>query len=577
MTPAPCTKVVLAGNPNVGKSLIFSRLTGVNVISANYPGTTVITKTGRCCYNDRDYEIVDVPGLYSLDTLSTAEQSVCALLDEAAIIINIIDATTLERNLTLTLQLLRINKPMVVCLNIWDETKHKGIAIDVALLEQILGVPVVATSAKSGQGVSDLVSSLSRARTGSLSENSADTWQLIGSIVTMVQKLSHRHHTFLERLSEITLHPLGGPVTALFILAATFTLVRIIGEGLINGVMEPLYTHFYHPLLMKAIMLVPVDFLRDLLIGFSSDPLQSFGILTTGVYIAVVLVFPYFFAFYLLFGLFEDFGYLPRLAVVLDSLFHRLGLHGYSSIPVMLGLGCKVPALLATRTLAGRREKVLTIMLVMMCAPCLPQSAMIFSMGMHYGAVPVMAIFATLFLLSIIMNLAINRLMPGETSELFMEIPGYRIPSLRIMTRKLWTRIVEYTVEVFPMIVVGVCIIHVLDALHILNAISLTLGRPIAWLLGLPREIASVMLLGFLRKDVSIALLAPFNLSAYQFVIASIFMALYLPCIAAFFTLLKEVKLRATIKITGLVFCSALLVGSLLHGIITVVRLAGGG
>jgi ferrous iron transport protein B len=576
MTPVPCTKVVLAGNPNVGKSLIFSRLTGVNVITANYPGTTVITKIGRCSYNGRDYEIVDMPGLYSLDVFSTAEQSLSALLDGAGIILNIIDATTLERNLTLTLQLLRINKPMAVCLNIWDETTHKGIAIDVAQLERILGVPVVAASAKSGQGINDLVSSLSRARVSSYSGNTTDTWQTIGSIVTKVQKLSHRHHTFIERLSEITLHPFGGPITALCVLLTTFALVRMIGEVLINGVMEPLFTRYYHPFLMKAMEFIPVDFIRDLLTGLSSDPLQSFGILTTGVYIAVVLVFPYFFAFYLLFGLFEDFGYLPRLAVVLDSLFHRLGLHGYSSIPVMLGLGCKVPALLATRTLVGRREKVLTIMLVMMSAPCLPQSAMIFSMGMHYGAMSVMAIFALLFLLSILMNLALNRLLPGETSELFMEIPGYRIPSLRIMTRKLWTRIVEYAVEVFPMIVVGVCIIHVLDALHILNAISQTLGRPIAWLLGLPREIASVMLLGFLRKDVSIALLAPFHLSSYQFIIASIFMALYLPCIAAFFTLIKEVKLQAAVKITGLVFCSALLVGSLLHGIVTVARFIGG-
>lgn len=576
MTSLPRIKTVLVGNPNVGKTLVFSRLTGVNVISANYPGTTVVTKVGRCRFNGQDYEIVDMPGLYSLDSLLTAEQSVSALLNEAGIIVNIIDATTLERNLTLTLQLLRINRPTVVCLNIWDETAHKGIAIDVAALEQILGIPVVAASAKSGQGIHDLVSSLSRARVSSFSGSTTDPWQSIGSIVTKVQKLSHRHHTFLERLSEISLHPLGGPITAMIVLSATFILVRGMGEGLINGLLEPLFTRYYHPSLMKAMEYVPIDFLRDLLIGHSGDPLLSFGILTTGVYIAVILVFPYFISFYLLFGLLEDFGYLPRLAVVLDALFHRLGLHGYSSIPVMLGLGCKVPALLATRTLVGRREKVLTIMLVMMSAPCLPQTAMIFSLGMHYGVVPVMTIFVLLFLLAIAMNLALNRLLPGETSDLFMEIPGYRIPSLRIMTRKLWTRIVEYAVEVFPMIVVGVCVIHVLDALRILSAISLTLGGPIAWLLGLPREIASVMLLGFLRKDVSIALLAPFHLSSSQFVIASIFMALYLPCIAAFFTLIKEVKVMATVKITGLVFCCALLVGSLLHGTVVAARFFGG-
>ena len=576
MTTVSPIKVVLAGNPNVGKSLVFSRLTGLNVISANYPGTTVVTKTGRCRFHGQDYTIVDMPGLYALDTLSTAEQPVSALINEADIIVNIIDATTLERNLTLTLQLLRLNKPMVVCLNIWDETIHKGIAIDVAALEQVLGVPVVAASAKSGQGITDLVSSLSRAHVSSFSGNATDTWQSIGSIVTKVQKLSHRHHTLLERLSEITLHPIGGPITAMIVLAVTFILVRSVGEGLISRVMDPLFSLHYQPFLMKVMEHVHIDFLREMLTGCTSDPLNSFGILTTGVYIAVVLVFPYFFSFYLLFGLLEDFGYLPRLAVVLDALFHRLGLHGYSSIPVMLGLGCKVPALLATRTLVGRREKILTILLIMMTAPCLPQTAMIFSMGMHYGIVPVIAIFVTLFLFSIVMNLVLNRFMPGEISELFMEIPGYRIPSLRIVIRKLWTRIVEYAIEVFPMIVIGVCIIHVLDALHILNAISQTLGRPIAWLLGQPREIASVMLLGFLRKDVSIALLAPFHLSSSQFIIASIFMVLYLPCIASFFTLMKEAGILTAVKITGLVFCCAILVGSLLHGLFTVVRMIAG-
>jgi ferrous iron transport protein B len=576
MTPSSRIKVVLAGNPNVGKSLIFSRLTGVQVITANYPGTTVVTKSGRCHFHENDYEIVDMPGLYSLDALSTAELPLSALLDEAGIIVNVIDATTLERNLTLTLQLLRLNKPMVVCLNIWDETVHKGIAINVNELERILGVPVVAASAKSGQGINDLVSSLSRAHTGSFSGNLTDTWQSIGSIVTRVQKLSHRHHTLLERLSEITLHPVGGLVTAMVVLAATFLLVRNMGEGLITRVMDPFFSLHYQPFLIKVMEHLDITLIRELLIGSSSDPLQSFGILTTGVYIAVVLVFPYFFSFYLLFGLLEDFGYLPRLAVVLDPLFHRLGLHGYSSIPVMLGLGCKVPALLATRSLAGRREKILTIVLVLMSAPCLPQTVMIVSMGMHYGIAPVMTIFSMLFLLSIVMNLALNRLMPGEKSDLFMEIPGYRIPSPRIVVRKLWTRIIEYAAEVFPMIIIGVCIIHVLDALHVLNVISQTLGRPIAWLLGLPREIASVMLLGFLRKDVSIALLAPFQLSSYQFIIAGIFMVLYLPCIAAFFTLVKESGIFTAMKITGLVFCCALLVGSLLHGGIIVARLIAG-
>lgn len=562
--------VVLVGNPNVGKSLVFSRITGVHVVSANYPGTTIAIKTGRCSIGGSDYTVLDLPGLYSLDDLSQTDPNISGILEKADLIVNVVDATTLERNLKLTLQLLQTGKPLVVCLNIWDETAHRGITIDTAELETALGVPVIAASAKSGEGIHELVAAFARARPGTGTFEDAEVWKTIGAIVTRVQKLAHRHHTAGDRIGELTLHPLGGPLTALVVLALSFLSIRFVGEHLISHLLDPLFAGWYHPWIVSLCRLLPIPFIRDMLIGLSNDPLQSFGILTTGVYIAVVLVFPYFFSFYLLFGLLEDTGYLPRLAVVLDALFHRLGLHGYSSIPVMLGLGCKVPAYLATRTLPGRREKLLTVTLIMMSAPCLPQSAMIFSMGMHYGTFAVLAVFGILLILALALNLLLNRILQGETPELFMEIPAYRFPSAGAVARKLWSRITEYAVEVFPMIVVGVCVIHLLDALHVLQGISDTLGKPIAWILGLPPEIASVMLLGFLRKDVSIALLAPFHLSGTQFVIGCVFMALYLPCIAAFFTLLKELGILLTLKVVALVFFIALAAGGALHVIFNV-------
>jgi ferrous iron transport protein B len=192
---------------------------------------------------------------------------------------------------------------------------------------------------------------------------------------------------------------------------------------------------------------------------FSRSACGSFGILTTGVYIALVLVFPYFVSFYFIFGFLEDSGYLPRLAVVLDAFFHRIGLHGYSSIPVMLGLGCKVPAFLATRVLTSRREKILTMALVLMSAPCLPQSAMIVSLGMRYGVFTVIAIFAILFFLSLLVNTMMSRLMGGESPELFVEIPAYRVPSVKMLVKKLRYRVIEYVREVGPMIILGVLII----------------------------------------------------------------------------------------------------------------------
>lgn len=558
-------KIVLVGNPNVGKSLLFSRITGTGTVTANYAGTTVKMISRKFIYEDEIYELIDGPGVYSLDQFSQTDEATLNIIRNSDIIINIIDATNLERNLNLTLQLLQIRKPMVVCLNFWDDTAHNGIAIDVPALEKILGIPVVTVSSLHNEGVAKLLASLQEAKISSLECDAENHWNQIGNIVDKVQKLEHRHHTAFERLSDFTLHPVGGIITALAVLLATLVIVRFMGEGMINGLFDPFYTDIYAPFIMNLAGHISSEFIRGLLVGYSIDPLESFGIFTSGLYIALVLVFPYFFSFYLVFGFLEDFGYLPRLAVVLDNFFHRLGLHGYSAIPVMLGLGCKVPALLSTQVLNNRREKILTTALIMMSAPCLPQTAMIVSMGMNYGAATVLFIFIILLVLSFGMTILINRFLPGEDVEFFTELPAYRIPSLRLMASKLWIRIVEYFAEVLPMIAAGVLIMSVLDYLQVIEFITNAIKKPVEIVLGLPPDIAPIMLLGFLRKDVSIALLAPLNLSAHQFIIASIFLVLYTPCISSFFTLIKELGTKTAMKIIGLVFVAAILVTTLLH------------
>jgi ferrous iron transport protein B len=558
-------KIVLVGNPNVGKSLTFSRITGSGAVIANYAGTTVKVMTGKFKYADNEYELLDGPGMYSLEQFSDADEAALRFVRDSDIIINIVDATNLERNLNLTLQLLQIKKPMVVCLNSWDETVHNGITIDVPALEKILDVPVVTVSALRNEGIARLVATLEEARISSLIYNAEDHWKQIGNIVDKVQMLEHRHHTALERFSDFTIHPVGGVVTAVAVLLATLTIVRFLGEGMTNGLFGPFYADIYAPFIMNLAGHIPAEFIKGILVGYSIDPLQSFGILTSGVYIALVLVFPYFISFYFVFGFLEDFGYLPRLAVVLDNLFHRLGLHGYSSIPVMLGLGCKVPALLSTRLLISRREKILTTALIMMSAPCLPQTAMIVSMGMHYGITTVLFIFITLLILSFGITVLINKILPGKAVEFFTELPSYRIPSLKLMANKLWIRMVEYFAEVLPMITVGVLIMNILDYLKVIEFITNAIKRPVEMVLGLPPEIAPIMLLGFLRKDVSIALLAPLHLSSHQFIIASIFLVLYTPCVSAFFTMFKELGPKTALKIIGVILVAAVGVTSVLH------------
>lgn len=561
-------KVVLVGNPNVGKSLVFSRITRIGIATANYAGTTVDVKAGYCNYKDNEYEIVDGPGIYSLEEFSKTDEMAINLIDDADIVINVVDATNLERNLNLTLQLIKKNKPMVVCLNFWEETTHKGININVKELEKLLDIPVITVSALQNDGISELLSSLTSAQKSNLVLHSNDNWDYIGKIINKVQKLTHRHHTLLEHINDLTLHPVWGIIIAFFVLAFTLIIVRFMGENLIDLVLEPFYSRIYNPLIQSLGSKIPYSIIRNVLVTNTEDPLQSFGILTSGIYIALVSVFPYFFSFYLVFGFLEDFGYLPRLAVVLDKFFHKLGLHGYSSIPVMLGLGCKVPAFMATRSLANRREKILTMLLVYMSAPCLSQSAMIVSLGMNYGLATVLIIYIVLIALALgmnwVMKLVYNK---EETSEFFTEFPSCRMPSFKLMASKLWIRIVEYFAEVIPMIGVGVLIMNILDALHVLSFITEVIQKPVNIMLGLPAGIAPIMLLNFLRKDASVALLVPLNLTAHQFIIACIFLAISTPCIASFFTMIKELGNKTALKLICSMFIIAFVSSSLIHAV----------
>ncbi len=559
-------KVVLAGNPNVGKSLVFSRITRIKIVTANYAGTTVDMKAGQCNYKGNQYEIIDIPGIYSLEEFSKTDEIALSIIKDADIIINVIDSTNLERNLNLTLELIKLKKPMVVCLNFWEETMHKGISIDYKELENLLDTTVVTVSSLRNEGISELLASLSSARISNLECDTENNWNYVGSMVKKTQKLYHRHHTVLETISDLTLHPIWGIVIAFFVLISTLIIVRFMGESLIKQVFEPFYTYAYNPLLQDLAKKIPSEFIRSIFIGNSSDPLQSFGILTSGVYIALVSVFPYFFSFYLVFGFLEDFGYLPRLAVILDKFFHALGLHGYSSIPVMLGLGCKVPAFMATRSLTNRREKILTITLIFMSAPCLSQSAMIVSLGMNYGIGTVVFIYLILITLALTFNWLLNKIYSkSDDSEFFTEFPACRIPSFKLMANKLWIRIVEYFSEVLPMIGVGVLAMNILDNLHVISFITEIIQKPANILLGLPAGIAPIMLLNFLRKDASVALLVPLNLTAHQFIIACIFLTLSTPCIASLFSLIKELGAKTAMKLILLMFLIALAASSLIH------------
>jgi len=575
--PEKIRKILLMGNPNVGKSVVFSRLTGVHVIASNYAGTTVEFTKGYMKLSDERVEVIDVPGTYTLEPTSRAEEVAVAILKEAVsdnedgnIVINIVDATNLERNLNLTLQLLKQNIPVIISLNLWDETRHIGISIDKEKLEKILGVPVVPTCAISGEGIKELVTRLHEAKAKTYEYQEEERWHEVGNIIEQVQQVTHRHHTLLERLGDASLQPLTGLPIALVLIYLMFTVIRFIGENLIGYIFEPLFEKLWAPVMMKlSAVLGSGGFIHDILIGKlvegEIDFVESLGLLTTGLFVPIAMVLPYVIAFYLVLSFAEDSGYLPRLGVLVDNIMHRLGLHGLAIIPMMLGLGCNVPGALATRVLETRRERFIGATLMAIAIPCMAQIAMIVGLIGKHGAKGLGLVFGTLFVVWIALGILLNLILKGESPEIFVEIPPYRLPHLTTLLKKLWMRTRWFLQEAIPFVLLGVLIVNILYSLKIIEFIGKFTAPIVTGILGLPEEAVGALIIGFLRKDVAVGMLSPLGLTLNQLVVASVVLAMYFPCVATFVVLIKELGVIDMIKSAGIMIFSALLVGGILN------------
>jgi ferrous iron transport protein B len=579
MVEVETRKVLLIGNPNVGKSVVFNRLTGASVVSSNYPGTTVEFTKGTMRVEGRTAEVIDVPGTYTLEATSKAEEVAVKMLDEmddGDVIVNVVDATNLERSLNLTLQLFAHRRPLIVALNLWDETKHTGVRIDVAKLEEILGVPCVPLVAIIGSGIKTLVDKVKEARASSYEFDDAERWHEIGNIVAEVQEVTHKHHTFLEKLGDASVRPLTGMAIAAIVLAGAFEIVRLVGEGLIAYVFEPIFEHLWAPVMMRLSgYLGGEGFIHNILVGevrmadgeVDLDHLfgESFGLLTTGLFVPIAAVLPYVFAFYLVLSFLEDSGYLPRLAVLTDNVMHRLGLHGMGIIPMLLGLGCNVPGALATRIMESRRERFISATLMAICIPCMAQIAMIFGLAGKHGARAFVPIFGTLFIVWLVLGRLLGKFLPGESPEILIDIPPYRIPYLRGIAKKMWMRMVWFLKEALPWVLAGVLVVNILYGLGVIGFVGWLASPVVKGVLGLPKEAVGGLVVGFLRKDLAVGMLKPLGLSLRQMVVACVVLSMYFPCVATFAVMMKELGVKGMFKSAAVMFVSAFAVGGLLN------------
>jgi len=562
-------KILLMGNPNVGKSVVFSRLTGANVIASNYPGSTIEFTKGLMRIEGSKEELIDVPGTYSLEPTNAAEEVAVEMLEEGDLIINVIDSTNLERNLYLTLELLQRNTPVVVALNMWDEAKHNGITINPDELEKLLGVPVVPIVALTGEGIKTMLSRLKDTHIPTdVSRSDAEKWIHIGEIIKKVQKIEHRHHTMWEKISDATVKPTTGLPIGLGVILLTFSFIRFIGEGLIGHVIEPLFD-LYTPVVMEISRAIGPGIFHDIIIGRliegNIDYVQSMGLLTTGIFVPFGMVLPYILAFYFGLAILEDTGYLPRLSVLADTIFHKFGLHGCGIVSVFLGLGCNVPGALSTRILETRKQRFISATLLAISVPCMAQMAMVFGILGSYGMEYVLMVLIALIITYVSGGLILNRYIAGESPEIFLDIPPYRRPYGKALLKKTWMRVRIFLTEAIPFVFLGVIFINVLYTVGIIDILGTFFAPVISGIWGLPKEAAAALLIGFLRKDVAIGMLLPLGMSPHQLVIAATVLTIYFPCIATFAVLVRELGIRDMAKSVLIMIAAAIIVGGIMR------------
>lgn len=572
-------RLILIGNPNVGKSALFTRLTGVHTTISNYAGTTVTFKEGETVAGGEKVTVIDTPGTYSLEYGNDAEKVAAELAAEGDLVVNVLDATNLERNLLLTMQLLERGRPLVVVLNMADDAAHKGISIDAAELQRLLRVPVIPTCALSGDGIAELARALDT-QIGRLNRGGdfpsirphapEEKWMDLGQILRRVQSLQHRRHTFLERLQDISVHPVYGLGFAALLMAVMFLVIRFAAEGLISVALDPLFNTFYLPLMERLRhLLEPVPALQHVLIGTPIDGKidfeQSLGVLTTGVYVELAVVLPYLAVFYAMLSLLEDIGYLPRLGVVLDSFMHRLGLHGFSVIPILLGFGCNVPGILATRSLETRSQRFIACTLISIGIPCVSLQAMIVKLVGAAGLAHVILVYAFLGGVVFVLGHVLKWSVRGFLPELILEIPPYRRPQLRLMLLKLYHHVRGFLFEATPLIFGGILLMNLLDYLRFFEFLARVTGPVVRVVWGLPETAILPVVMGFLRKDVAAGMLVPLGLSIPQQMTACVLLSVTFPCIATFVVLVQELGWRDTLKTVAIMLVCALGFGGLAH------------
>ncbi|MCX7836042.1 MAG: ferrous iron transport protein B [bacterium] len=649
-TDTQLPRILLIGNPNVGKSVIFGLLTGKYVTVSNYPGTSVEITIGRVKIENQWFELLDTPGVNSLLPRSEDERVTRDIVLEKPPygVVQVIDAKNLMRGLQLTHQLIEYQLPLIVVLNMWDEAEERHIQIDVQGLQKKLGVPVIPTTATLHFGISELkqawqnfrkptlklefhplieqtvekiskhlpihpslqrgvaLSILSGDQTILEQLNIPNSTAIQNEIQQHILALKERFYeplSFLlsrsrkqnvnelfgiyyssptrtipvwrEKIGNWMMHPIWGVP---FLLLVLFFMYQWVGvwaagdvvdwiENSIFGGIDPetqKTTGYINPFFIQR--LEPLKQYGALGNGLVDFLVGKYGVITLGITYAIAIVLPVIFFFFIAFGILEDSGYLPRLTILSNRIFKKIGLNGKAVLPMVLGLGCDTMATFTTRTLETRKERMIAILLLALGVPCSAQLGVILGMASATHPKVLLIVFGTVALQLLLVGWSANRVLRGKVSSFLMEIPPIRIPRLKNLVIKTVFRVKWFLLEAVPLFVIGTVVLFLVDKLGILSGIE-RMAQPILRnLLSLPNETAQAFILGFLRRDYGAAGLFMLEkegfLDLIQTTVSLTVMVLFIPCLASFLAIVKEQGLKHALLIASFISGYAILVGA---------------
>ena len=611
-------KIALLGNPGVGKSLIFNQLTGLGVEVNKYPGSTIALERGNVCYKNEKTELIDLPGVYSLDGNSEEEVLVRRFFENegADIIIAVLDATKLERNLYLLVQVAEYPLPMIAVVNMIDEAEREGLFVDCGKLAEIIGIEVLPTEAHRGKNIDRIIPlALLSARQSSLHipydhhveaatktlektmgtpryknllalQECGDDLALRDAALSISGEIEQRHRMSVGQIIATNRHNFARNVAAEVVKKSPekrqFDLDRILTRAF-PGI--PLLCLILFSLLLAVF--VVGSWMEGLIVqtftAFIITPFMALGLppfferIGFSVLVALEaglgIAFPFVFTFYVGLSLIEDTGYMTRAAFLADRAMHRLGLHGEAIIPMVIGFGCTVPALLSLRILKTRREQTIAAFLITL-VPCSARTVVIAGIVAAFvGIFWAFSIYLIVFVLIVITAIGISRMTPGDQFGMIVEMAPLKKPQARFVIRKSWLRIKEFLFIAMPLLIATSIALGLFQYFGLTDAFQQLVAPITVSLLGLPVYASTALLFGIFRKELAFETLAVLagtadlgavmtSVQLYTFAIVSV---LFVPCISTIAVLYRQLGAKITILASTYTVILGMLIGALIN------------